>query len=456
MILKTKLAGVTYGFDSIRDVLAKANEEKSGDILLNIAARSTKERAAAKIVLSQLTLEDIRKHPVILPEDDEVARIEEETINETIYNEIKNWTVGYFREYILFHTTRGLDLRRISMGLNGAMVAAVAKIMSVMDLIYASKKIIVSATCHTTIGLPDSLAFRLQGNHPTDSPEGILLSVMEGVSYGSGDACIGINPVDDTVSNIKSIMDSIYEFMYEWELPTQTVVLGHISSQMEALNEGAKASMLFQSLAGTEKANEAFGISDQMLTEGYDLIHKLGIASGENLMYFETGQGSELSLEADCGVDQLTLEAKKYVLARKYKPFMLNTVSGFIGPETIYDGKQMIRATLEDHFMGKLLGIPMGTAPVYTNHTKMDQNDHELATMLLTFGGSNFFMGVPCGDDVMLSYQDTSFHDNATLRELSGRKPIKEYHQWLVKHEIMDQNGVLTAKAGDATLFYKK
>lgn len=455
MRLKTSLAGVSYQFDSVRDVLAKANEEKSGDVLLGIAAKSTQERAAAKIVLSELTLEDIRNHPVIDPEKDEVARIEEETINETIYSEIKNWTVGYLREYILSHETSSRDLNRIGRGMTGAMAAAVAKIMSVMDLIYAGKKIIVRATCNTTIGDPDRLAFRLQGNHPTDSPEGILLSVMEGVSYGSGDACIGINPVDDTVSNITSIMKTIYEFMMEWELPTQTVVLGHISTQMECIDKGAKASMLFQSLAGTEDANKAFGIDDNMLSEGYDLIHKHSIAGGPNLMYFETGQGSELSIGAAHKVDQVTLEAKKYVLARKFKPFMLNTVSGFIGPETIYDGKQMIRAAIEDHFMGKLLGIPMGTAPVYTNHTKMDQNDHELATMLLSLGGSNFFMGVPCGDDVMLSYQDTSFHDDATLRELTHRKPLKEYHEWLMKYGIMDKDGILTAQAGDATLFYK-
>ncbi|MDH6364919.1 ethanolamine ammonia-lyase large subunit [Enterococcus sp. PF1-24] len=456
MRLKTTVSGTSYQFTSVRDVLAKANEEKSGDVLLRIGARTAQERAAAKVVLSELTLEDIRKNPVIDPEIDEVARIEEETINETIYNEIKNWTVGYLREKILAHETNSRELLRIGKGLNGAMAAAVAKIMSTMDLIYAGKKIIAIATCNTTIGYPDSLAFRLQGNHPTDSTDGILLSVMEGVSYGSGDACIGINPVDDTVSNITKIMESIHEFTIEWELPTQTVVLAHISTQMECVSQGAKTSMLFQSLAGTEDANKAFGIDDKMLMEGYDLIHKYGVASGENLMYFETGQGSELSIGAAHNIDQLTLEAKKYVLARKYKPFMLNTVSGFIGPETIFDGKQMMRAAIEDHFMGKLLGIPMGTAPVYTNHTKMDQNDHEMATMLLSLGGSNFFMGVPCGDDVMLSYQDTSYHDDATLRELTGRKPIKEYHEWLMKHEIMDEHGILTPKAGDATLFYKK
>lgn len=456
MKLKTKISGVSYQFNSVRDVLAKANEEKSGDVLLKIAATSAAERAAAKVVLSELTLEDIRSNPVIDPEIDEVARIEEETINETIYNEIKHWTVGYLREYILSHDNQSRELNRIGKGLNGAMAAGVAKIMSTMDLIYAGKKIIVTATCNTTIGKPNSLAYRCQGNHPTDLPEGILLSVMEGISYGSGDACIGINPVDDTINNITSIMETIYEFMMEWEIPTQTVVLGHISTQMECISQGAKSSMLFQSLAGTEEANKAFGISDKMLTEGYDLIHRQSIAGGENLMYFETGQGSELSIGASHGVDQVTLEAKKYILARKFKPFMLNTVSGFIGPETIFDGRQMLRANIEDHFMGKLLGIPMGTAPVYTNHTVMNQNDHEMATMLLALGGSNFFMGVPGGDDVMLSYQDTSYHDDATLRELTGRKPIKDYHEWLMKQEIMDENGILTAKAGDATIFYKK
>jgi len=456
MKLKTKLFGVSYAFASVKEVLAKANEEKSGDIYLKIAAETNQERVAAKRVLSELTLEDLRNNPVIPMEEDEVTRVIDGLVNESIYNEIKNWTVGYLREYVLLHSTTNEDIKRIGRGLTAEMVAGAAKLMSNMDLVYGASKINIWGKANTIVGLPGTLSFRLQPNHPTDDPNGIIASIMEGLSYGSGDAVIGVNPVEDTVGNTKNIMNCIYDFMMKWEIPTQTCVLSHISTQMEAVRQGAPVSIFFQSVAGTEDANKAFGIDAALIDEAFELIKKQGIAPGPNLMYFETGQGSEMSLDTDHGVDEMTLEARSYGFAKRYNPFMVNNVSGFIGPETLYDGRQMIRANLEDHFMGKLMGLPMGMAPCYTNHTKMDQNDQEIATMLLAMAGSNYYMGVPVGDDIMLSYQDTSFHDDATLRELLNRKPTKEFFKWLMDMGIMDESGRLTAKGGDPSIFLKR
>ncbi|PKM57555.1 MAG: ethanolamine ammonia lyase large subunit [Firmicutes bacterium HGW-Firmicutes-3] len=456
MKLKTKLFGVSYAFTSVKEVLAKANEEKSGDIYLKIAAETNQERVAAKRVLSELTLEDLRNNPVIPMEEDEVTRVIDGLVNESIYNDIKNWTVGYLREYVLMHSTTNEDIKRIGRGLTAEMVAGAAKLMSNMDLVYGASKINIWGKANTIVGLPGTLSFRLQPNHPTDDPEGIIASIMEGLSYGSGDAVIGVNPVEDTVGNTKNIMNCIYDFMMKWEVPTQTCVLSHISTQMEAVRQGAPVSIFFQSVAGTEDANKAFGIDAILIDEAFELIKKQGIAPGPNLMYFETGQGSEMSLDTDHGVDEMTLEARSYGFAKRYNPFMVNNVSGFIGPETLYDGRQMIRANLEDHFMGKLMGLPMGMAPCYTNHTKMDQNDQEIATMLLAMAGSNYYMGVPVGDDIMLSYQDTSFHDDATLRELLNRKPTKEFFKWLMEMGIMDESGKLTAKGGDPSIFLKR
>jgi len=286
--------------------------------------------------------------------------------------------------------------------------------------------------------------------------DSILISMMEGLSYGCGDAVIGINPVEDNVSSTTKLMNLMNDFVNEWKIPTQTCVLSHISTQVEAVKKGAPVSILFQSVAGTETANKGFGIDEKLLDEAQQVIAKYGSAPGPNLMYFETGQGSEMSLAADHGVDEMTLEARTYGYAKKYSPFMVNNVSGFIGPETLYNGKQMTRANLEDHFMGKLTGLPMGMAPCYTNHTSMDQNDQENATMLLAMAGANYYMGVPVGDDIMLSYQDTSFHDDVTLRELLNLKPAKEFFAWLVEHELLTKDGKLTARAGDASIFINK
>lgn len=456
MKLSAVLFEKTYSFKDVKDVLAKANEEKSGDVLLGIAAKSSKERMAAKVVLSQLTLEDLRKNPVLPYEEDEVTRVIDDSINEKIYSEIKDWTVGYLREYILDHKTNCRNIRRISKALNGEMVAGVAKLMSTMDLVYGAKKIEITGKANTEIGKKGTLSYRLQGNHPTDSIKGILASCYEGLSYGCGDAVIGINPAIDTVDNTKKIMNAIYGLVKKYDIPTQTCVLSHITTQMEAVKQGAPTSVFFQSIAGTEDANKAFGVDKALLDEAHELIKKHSVAEGPNLMYFETGQGSEMSINTDHGADEMTLEARTYGFGRVFNPFMVNNVSGFIGPETLYDGKQMLRANLEDHFMGKLTGLPMGMAPCYTNHTNMDQNDQEMGTLLLAMAGSNYYMGVPHGDDVMLSYQDTSYHDDATLREVLDLKPAPEFHQWLMKMGIMNENGVLTEKAGDATLFFEK
>ncbi|MEM1485912.1 ethanolamine ammonia-lyase subunit EutB [Oscillospiraceae bacterium PP1C4] len=455
MKLKTCLNGKTYQFRSIIELLAKANEPKSADRFQGFAAETASERVAAKIVLSELTVGDLTENPTIPYEKDEVTRVNIDGLNQQMYQSIKNKTIGELREWILDHKTSSMDLSRYSRAYTGEVVAAVAKIMSSMDLVYGAKKIHCITRCSTELGHPGTLSYRCQTNSSTDDVKSIVLGLMEGVSYGSGDACLGINPVEDNVENTIRIAEGVYNFMVKNEIPTQVTVLSHITTQMKAMEKGAPLSMLFQSIAGTQAANNNFGVSRQLLEEAYALALQKAIGAGPNLLYFETGQGSEVSIGADCGVDEMTLEARTYGFGRYFRPFMVNNVSGFIGPETLYDGKEMIRANLEDHFMGKLIGLPMGMAPCYTNHTSITQDDQEMATMLLAMAGANYYMGVPVGDDVMLSYQDTSFHDDATLRELTGRKPAKEFHQWMMKRGLMDENGVLTELAGDGSIFLK-
>ena len=453
MLLKTRLSGKTYAFSSLNDVLAKASEEKSGDVIMGIAAGSATERVAARVVLSEVTVADLRNNPAVPYETDEVTRVSQALVDERVYADIKGMSIGELRDRILSHETAGADIAELSRGLTPECVAAVAKLMSSLDLVYAAKKIRVPTTCATTIGLPGTLSSRVQPNHPADEVPGILASAMEGLSYGQGDAVLGVNPVDDGVDSVKRILEAVWELMQKWEIPTQNCVLAHVTTQMRAVRQGAPSCMLFQSVAGTEPANKAFGIDANLIAEAYDLIMEMGVAPGPNRMYFETGQGAEMSINTACGVDMMTLEARCYAFCKAFKPFMVNNVSGFIGSETLYDGRQVMRASLEDHFMGKLTGLPMGVAPCYTNHTPIDQNDQETATMLLAMAGANFFMALPMGDDVMLAYQDTSYHDNCALRELVGLLPAPEFHKWLIKHEIMDEEGRLTAKAGDASLF---
>jgi len=450
--LKTRLFGQTFVFHSIKEVLAKANEIKSGDILAGIAAANAAERVAAKRVLSELTLEDLRQNPVVPLEEDEVSRIIDGDINESIYRSIKNWSVAQLREYILGADTGVEELHRLSRGLTSEMVAAAAKLMSNLDLVQGASKIRNYAHCNTAIGQPGRLAARLQPNHPTDNTEGILASMREGLSYGVGDAVIGLNPVDDTLPAVIRSLQTLYDFVEEWQIPTQICVLAHITTQLKALRKGAPVHLLFQSIAGTEAGNKAFGIDAAILQEAYEAGLKEGRATGPNIMYFETGQGSELSAEAHHGADQVTLEARCYGLARHYKPYLVNTVVGFIGPEYLYDTRQVTRAGLEDHFMGKLTGLPMGVDACYTNHMKADQNDIENLAVLLSAAGCTYFMGIPMGDDVMLNYQCTSFHDIPTLRDVFKLRPLPDFERWLEKMEIM-QDGKLTPRAGDATIF---
>ncbi|MCT1902513.1 ethanolamine ammonia-lyase subunit EutB [Oceanobacillus sojae] len=453
MILSTVLFGRTYQFKSINEVMAKANEEKSGDVMAGIAAESAEERVAAKVVLANLTLEDLRNNPAIPYEQDEVTRIIQDSLNEKIYDSIKRWTVQELREKILDYNTTGNDVRRISRGLTSEMVAAVTKLMSNLDLITAGNKINVTAHCNTTIGLEGTLSARLQPNHPSDNEDGIVASILEGLAYGSGDAVIGLNPVDDTLESVKRMFHRLEEVKNKYAIPTQNSVLAHVTTQMQAIREGAPADLIFQSIAGSEKGNTAFGISGELIGEARELALREGTAAGPNVMYFETGQGAELSSNAHHGVDQLTLEARCYGFGKTYEPFLVNTVVGFIGPEYLYDSKQVIRAGLEDHFMGKLSGLPMGVDVCYTNHMKADQDDMEILSTLLAQAGVNFLITAPHGDDVMLNYQSLGYHEIQTLRELLQLKPIKEFEEWLRKMDVIDLSGRLTKQAGDASLF---
>jgi len=372
----------------------------------------------------------------------------------SIYNDIKDWTVSEFREWILDDKTTGSQIKHISRGLSSEMVAAVTKLMSNLDLVYAASKIKITAHCNTTIGEEGVLGIRLQPNHTTDNLDGIMVSLMEGLTYGVGDAVIGLNPVNDTVDSVANVLKMFDEFKKKWEIPTQQCVLAHVTTQMDAIKQGAPSDMIFQSIAGSEKGNEAFGVTADMLQEARELVLKQGTSTGPNVMYFETGQGSELSSDAHHGADQLTMEARCYGFAKRYQPFLVNTVVGFIGPEYLYDSKQVIRAGLEDHFMGKLTGLPMGVDACYTNHMKADQNDIENLAVLLSAAGCNYFMGVPAGDDIMLNYQCTGYHEAQSLRNTLNLKPIPEFEEWMIKMGII-KDGKFTNRAGDASIFMK-
>lgn len=446
------LQGQTYAFKDLKELFAKANEEKSGDRLAGLAAETVQERIAAKQVLAGLTLEDIRNHPLLPPEEDEVSRIIEEQVNDTIFADIKGWTVAKLREYILDDHVGDRELKRLSRGLTSEMIAATGKLMSNLDLIHAANKVEIISRCNIAIGQKGTLASRLQPNHPTDNVDGMLASMKEGLSYGVGDAVIGINPVDDSVESVKRLLHATHDFIEGWNIPTQNCVLAHVTTQMKAIEQGAPAAMIFQSIAGTEAANRSFGISVSLLEEAQQMIMEKGTSHGPQRLYFETGQGSELSAEAHHGIDQMTLEARNYGFARKFDPYILNTVVGFIGPEYLYDNKQVIRAGLEDHFMGKMHGISMGVDICYTNHIRADQNDIEELGVLLTAAGVNFIIAAPMGDDCMLNYQSMSYHDIATLRQTLDRKPAPKFAAWL-EHMGITEDGKLTERAGDPTIF---
>ena len=450
MKLKTTLLGKTYQFRDLKQVLAKANEEKSGDKLALLAAESAQERVAAKVVLAGVTLEELRENPAVPYETDEVTRIIQDDLNLPEYEKIKRWTVSELREWILDENTTGADIRRRSRGLTAEMAAAVCKLMGNLDLIYAANKMHVTAHCNTTIGLPGTLSCRLQPNHPTDDVDGILASLLEGLSFGAGDAVIGLNPSGDTAESVRRVLTRFDEVRRRHGIPTQICVLAHVTTQMRAIESGAPADLIFQSIAGSQKGNTAFGFDAATIEQARQLALTQGTAEGPNVLYFETGQGSELSSEAHFGTDQVTMEARCYGFARHFSPFLVNTVVGFIGPEYLYDARQVLRAGLEDHFMGKLSGIPMGCDACYTNHMKADQNDIEKLAVLLTAAGCNYFMGIPHGDDVMLNYQTTGFRETAALRELFGLTAIAPFQRWLERMGFVE-DGKLTARAGDGS-----
>jgi ethanolamine ammonia-lyase large subunit len=425
-----------FVFRDLRELFAKANEEKSGDQLAGLAARSEQERVAAKCKLADLSLTEIVQQPLIDPDEDEVSRLILETFDEAAFRSIRSMTVGEFREHILDDATGEAELKQIQEAIIPEIAAAVAKIMSNKDLILVAAKIRNVTRCRNTLGELGVLGIRAQPNHPADDIGGILLSAFEGLLYGCGDAVIGVNPATDSVETVRSILLALGRLVDAYDVPTQTCCLAHITTQLAALRRGAPVDLLFQSVAGTEAANRSFGISFATLREGRDEVlehhlHREAQWKGTNVMYFETGQGSALSAQAHHGVDQLTLEARAYGVARVFEPFLVNSVVGFIGPEYLYDERQLIRAGLEDHFMGKLLGLPMGCDVCYTNHAAADQNSADNLLLLLAAAGCNYFMGVPCADDVMLNYQSTSYHDALAVRRLFKLRPAPEFLSWL-------------------------
>ncbi len=455
MKLSACVFGRFFTFGSVKEVMNKANELRSGDVQAGLCAASDRERVAAKRVLSQLTLADLYEHPSVAYERDEVTRVCYDACERSARKRLENKSVGEFREWILDTRTTGADLLAVSPGLTPEMVAAVTKLMSNMDLVAAARKIRVVVRCNNTLGLAGHISSRLQPNHPRDSVEGILAVVLDGLSYGNGDAVIGVNPSTETVESTAEILTRTKALLTQLGAPTQNCVLSHVTIQMQAMQRGAPLDLCFQSIAGSEGANRNFGVTAALLDEAYAMTKELGTAAGPNVMYFETGQGTALSANAHHDTDQLTMEARAYGLARRYKPFLVNSVVGFIGPEYLYDGKQIIRAGLEDHFMGKLSGISMGCDACFTNHAECDQNDVENLEMLLAAAGVNYLMGIPAGDDVMLNYETTSFHNNATLREIHGLRPAPEFEAWMERVGLWN-SGALTDKAGDPSQFLRR
>ena len=415
-----------------RVLLAKATPARSGDALAGIAATSAEERVRAQMTLADVPLKAFLAEPIIPYELDEVTRLICDSHESAAFAPIAHLTVGEFRDWLLSEDATTERLTALAPGVTPEMAAAVSKLMRLQDLVSAAAKCRVVTRFRSTIGLAGRLSTRLQPNHPTDDPKGIAASIVDGLSYGSGDAVIGVNPVADQVGAVEALLQMLDRIRERYEIPTQICVLAHVTTQMEALRRGAPVDLVFQSIAGTEAANSAFGVNLAMLDEACDAARALG--RGEHVMYFETGQGSALSANAHHGVDQQTLEARAYAVARRYRPLLVNTVVGFIGPEYLYDGKQILRAGLEDHFCGKLLGLPMGCDICYTNHAEADMDDMDALLTMLGVAGCNYIMGVPGADDVMLHYQSTGFHDALYLRKVLGLKPAPEFEAWLDRH----------------------
>jgi ethanolamine ammonia-lyase large subunit len=451
------IAGQTWRFDSLRQLLAKASPARSGDYLAEIAASSDVERAAAQMALADVPLKRFLDEALIPYEEDEVTRLIIDTHDAQAFAAVSHLTVGGFRDWLLGDEATEASLRALAPGVTPEMAAAVSKIMRVQDLVLVAQKIRVVTRFRNTVGLRGRMSTRLQPNHPTDDPAGIAASVLDGLLYGNGDAMIGINPASDSLSAISELLKMLDGVIQHYGIPTQSCVLTHVTSSVAAIERGVPLDLVFQSIAGTQAANSSFGISLAVLQEGYEagLSLKRG-TQGNNLMYFETGQGSALSANAHHGVDQQTCEARAYAVARRFDPFLVNTVVGFIGPEYLYNGKQIIRAGLEDHFCGKLMGVPMGCDICYTNHAEADQDDMDMLLTLLGVAGINFIMGIPGSDDVMLNYQTTSFHDALYARKTLGLRPAPEFEEWLARMDILEQkDGQLRLGKGVPPLFGK-
>ncbi|MBA4132061.1 MAG: ethanolamine ammonia lyase large subunit [Hyphomicrobium sp.] len=426
-----------YVFRDLKDLMAKATPLRSGDLLAGLAAGDDTERAAAQLALADVPLGVFLQEMVVPYETDEVTRLIIDSHDAEAFKAVSHLTVGGFRDWLLSDHATTEALAKLVPGLTPEMVAAVSKIMRVQDLVMVAKKCRVVTKFRNTIGLEGRMATRLQPNHPTDDAAGIAASIVDGLLYGNGDAVIGINPATDSIGQVTSLVQMLDGIISRYEIPTQSCILTHVTTTIEAINRGAPVDLVFQSIAGTEAANKSFGIDLKILKEGYEagLSLKRGTV-GDNVMYFETGQGSALSANAHHGVDQQTIEARAYAVARPFKPLLINTVVGFIGPEYLYDGRQIVRAGLEDHFCGKLLGLPMGCDICYTNHAEADQNDMDVLLTMLGVAGINFIMGIPGSDDVMLNYQTTSFHDALYVRRVLGLKPAPEFEAWLKAQEI--------------------
>jgi ethanolamine ammonia-lyase large subunit len=455
--LTTVLRHERFVFADLRDVFARANEEKSGDQLAGLAARTERERVAAKQVLADLTLREIVDHPLIEPDVDDVSRLILDQLEEAAFAPLASLTLGEFREWILDDATTGDTLAAACPGITPEVAAGVTKLMSNKDLVVAASKIRVVTRCRNTMGERGVLGIRIQPNHPSDDLGGILFSAADGLLYGCGDAVIGVNPAAESVAVVGTILHGLNRLIDALGIPTQACCLAHITTQLSCLERGAPVDLLFQSIAGTEAANRSFGVDLGLLRAGRERVlehHRVRDVRwvGDQVMYFETGQGSALSAGAHHGVDQLTLEARAYAVARSLDPFLVNSVVGFIGPEYLFDERQIVRAGLEDHFMGKLLGLPMGVDVCYTNHAEADQNSAENLLMLLTAAGCNYFMGVPCSDDVMLNYQSTSYHDAVAMRRLFGLRPAPEFASWLEARGLNPGRSLLEADSSRVQL----
>lgn len=452
MSFHADIGGTRYVFSDLRDLLAKASPNRSGDRLAGIAAESDEERVAARFALADLPITHFLSETVVPYEADEVTRLITDTHDGQAFAPIRSLTVGGFRDWLLSDTADTGSLKALAPGITPEMAAAVSKLMRNQDLIAVAKKCRVVTRFRNTIGLEGRLAVRLQPNHPTDDEKGIVASILDGLMYGCGDAVIGINPATDSPAHTAKLLHILAEIIERHHIPTQSCVLAHVTTTLDVIKDGAPVDLVFQSVAGTEAANESFGVTLSLLREAQNAAQSLKRGTvGSNVMYFETGQGSALSADAHHGCDQQTVEARAYGVARAFDPLLTNTVVGFIGPEYLYDGKEILRAGLEDHFCGKLLGVPMGCDVCYTNHADADQDDMDTLLTALGVAGCNFVMGVPGADDIMLNYQSTSFHDALYLRSVLGLKPAPEFETWLAHMNILDAEGRVRPKLADGT-----